>query len=119
MIRSTRTVWMALAAVFAGQIAALGYMVWDRTSLLRNGREIVLDVIPVDPRSLFRGDYVILSYAISQAPATLMEGPPPARNAAVYARIAPEGTGWKVVGLTSSYPVSVANGEIVLQGKSH
>ena len=32
---------------------------------LRTGNEIILKVIPVDPRDLFRGDYVTLSYEIS------------------------------------------------------
>ena len=47
----------------------LGWMVWDRVSLLKNGREIVLPVTPVDPRSLFRGDYVILGYDVTTVPA--------------------------------------------------
>ena len=33
-------------------------MIWERAALLANGREIVLEVVPVDPRTLFRGDYV-------------------------------------------------------------
>ncbi len=32
---------------------------------LSNGREVILNVIPVDPRDMFRGDYVTLSYEIS------------------------------------------------------
>ena len=32
---------------------------------LKTGREIILETVPVDPRDLFRGDYVILSYGIS------------------------------------------------------
>lgn len=32
---------------------------------LANGREIVLKTVPVDPRDIFRGEYVILRYEIS------------------------------------------------------
>lgn len=32
---------------------------------LHFGKEVMLRVVPVDPRDLFRGDYVILSYGIS------------------------------------------------------
>lgn len=32
---------------------------------LRTGREVLLKTTPVDPRDLFRGDYVILAYDIS------------------------------------------------------
>lgn len=55
--------WLIAALAVAGlQTAAIGHMVSDRVQLLRSGREIVLPIVPVDPRSLFRGDYVILSY---------------------------------------------------------
>ena len=33
---------------------------------LRTGKEILLKTVPVDPRDLFRGDYVILRYEISR-----------------------------------------------------
>jgi uncharacterized membrane-anchored protein len=51
------------AVVF--QIGALSYMVITREYLLRHGHEIRLKCKPVDPRSLFSGDYVRLSYEIS------------------------------------------------------
>jgi uncharacterized membrane-anchored protein len=41
---------------------ALAAIIHERMQLLNNGREIVLQVEPVDPRDFFRGDYVILSY---------------------------------------------------------
>lgn len=41
-------------------------MIFSHVSLLQSGTEIVLKTEPVDPRSLFRGDYVILGYSISQ-----------------------------------------------------
>ena len=66
IIATRRNLWIAIAVVALGQAAVLGWMIWDRTSLLANGREVVLEVIPVDPRSLFRGDYVILGYDISR-----------------------------------------------------
>ena len=33
---------------------------------LNTGREVLLETVPVDPRDLFMGDYVILSFKISQ-----------------------------------------------------
>ena len=66
MTTTRRNLWIAIAVVALGQAAVLGWMIWDRASLLANGREVVLEVIPVDPRSLFRGDYVILGYDISR-----------------------------------------------------
>ena len=36
--------------------------------VLRTGKEVLLKTIPVDPRDLLRGDYVILNYEIAQIP---------------------------------------------------
>lgn len=36
--------------------------------ILHTGREVLLKTIPVDPRDLFMGDYVILNYEISALP---------------------------------------------------
>jgi len=36
--------------------------------IMMTGKEILLKTIPVDPRDLFRGDYVILNYEIAQIP---------------------------------------------------
>lgn len=44
--------------------AALFAMIESRASILRSGAEVRLAVVPVDPRDLFRGDYVVLAYAI-------------------------------------------------------
>jgi uncharacterized membrane-anchored protein len=50
---------------FLLQIGLLGWIIVDRAMLLRSGQEIRLAVVPVDPRDLFRGDFVTLRYAIS------------------------------------------------------
>ena len=56
---------LAILLVALIQSAALGWMIWERISLLRDGRAIVLDAEPADPQALFRGDHVILTYPIS------------------------------------------------------
>lgn len=38
---------------------------------LRSGTQVLLKTVPVDPRDLFRGDYVILNYKIAQIPSNL------------------------------------------------
>lgn len=47
------------------QLGFLGLMIFDREQLKNNGTLIRLKCEPVDPRSLISGDYVILSYEIS------------------------------------------------------
>ncbi len=64
-MRAWKGIALRLAIVLALQTAALGWMVMGRAELLRTGTEITLTVVPVDPRDLFRGDFVRLQYDIS------------------------------------------------------
>jgi uncharacterized membrane-anchored protein len=51
-----------LFGTIAFQMVVLGSMIARSTWTLIAGETILLRVIPVDPRDLFRGDYVILGY---------------------------------------------------------
>ena len=53
--------YILAALVLCGLILA---MVVQRAAILRSGQEVRLEVVPVDPRDLFRGDYVVLGYRI-------------------------------------------------------
>jgi uncharacterized membrane-anchored protein len=107
--------WIALAIVLLVQTGVLGQMVVSRMQHLQNGREIVLKAVPVDPRSLFRGDYVILNYDISRVPRT---GGDELRNGDVrYVTLIETGVGWRLKRTSLSYPAAVAPGEVVLRGE--
>jgi len=47
-------------------ILIIGGFIFFKEFTLKTGEEILLKNIPVDPRDLFRGDYVILRYEISE-----------------------------------------------------
>lgn len=102
---SARYRW-GIAAAFVLQVTLLGWMIADRAMLLQNGREIRLDVIPVDPRDLLRGDYVILTYEISR-----FDAPPVTVSEylnwgdRVYVTIAEGEGGWEAVAIGSERPV--------------
>lgn len=64
------------AIVAAVQIGLLAWTIAGRASVLRDGREVLLKVQPVDPRDLLRGDYVILGYEITRLKNTLIEERP-------------------------------------------
>lgn len=66
-----RWLMLAAAAVAAAQIGFLVSMIAGRAAVLRDGQEVVLQVEPVDPRDLLRGDYVTLAYNISRLPVDL------------------------------------------------
>ena len=111
-----RGMWPAIAVVAVLQSAVLGWMVLDRRSLLTNGEEIVLPIVPVDPRSLFRGDYVILSYDISRIPGELVRDEL-TRGDELYVTIERQpDEPYKPVAVSKRYPGKVPSGQIVLQG---
>ena len=65
------------------QLLVLTSMILLRATTLIHGDTVVLRVVPVDPRSMFRGEYVILSYEFSRTPLSAIEGLPayqPGRN---------------------------------------
>src|SRR3954447_10867095 len=53
--------YLLAALVLCGLILAT---VVQRAGILKSGQEARLEVVPVDPRDLFRGDYVVLGYRI-------------------------------------------------------
>lgn len=40
--------------------------VWDKESTIKEGKLVLLELAPVDPRSLMQGDYMQLNYAITR-----------------------------------------------------
>ena len=52
--------------VVAAQLFVLVFMIAKQELLLANGSKVLLKCEPIDPRSLFSGDYVILNYEISR-----------------------------------------------------
>jgi uncharacterized membrane-anchored protein len=67
-------VLLAIAVVF--QLGVLLAMVGlaARPLVAAGSRTVLLHVYPVDPRDLFRGDYVTLAYDVSRVPSHLMPG---------------------------------------------
>ncbi|MEQ1649155.1 MAG: GDYXXLXY domain-containing protein [Hyphomicrobiaceae bacterium] len=111
-----RTKAAAALVVAALQIGVLTWIVLDRVLLVKNGQEIVLPIVPVDPRDLFKGDYVRLGYQISRAPGTVVEKPEPAYKQQAYATIAPNVEGvWAVTKISVRYPQEVPAGSSVVQ----
>ena len=79
-----RKTLLALGAVALAQTLVLAWMVIERVWLIKTGREITLPIEPVDPRDLFRGEYVRLAYPIARVPMAAVEGGAVHRNDKVY-----------------------------------
>ena len=116
---ATLKILLALATVALAQTAVLAYMVIDRVQLLKTGREITLSIAPVDPRDLFRGEYVRLGYDITRVPLSLLEGPAPKPNETLYVTLEKKEDGaWRAVGLTRRVPDGVNPDQVVLRGRA-
>jgi hypothetical protein len=116
MIKLSPTSWLAVAIVALVQTIALASIVYGRVTLLRDGREIVTEVIPVDPRDLFRGDYVVLGYSFGNREVPVPVGTNQGDTVYVTLKpVAPEQ--WEVVSVAGSYP-SLAGGpeNVILRG---
>lgn len=87
------SLWRGLAAILLLCGLTL-VLVESRARILRSGTEVRLATAPVDPRDLFRGDYVILNYKISTLDLTAIDGDKTfERNQPVFVRVAPGADG--------------------------
>ncbi len=117
-----------LNPVIAGVIACcfligtLALMIESRAAILRDGKEILLQVEPIDPRDLMRGDYVRLRYGggISSVDENLVEGGWPARDtvSTVWLVLAPDDNGiFSTRSVHFSAPTGLADEEVALQSR--
>ncbi|MCX7173033.1 MAG: GDYXXLXY domain-containing protein [Proteobacteria bacterium] len=58
--------WLKITLLVVVQVAALAAMIADKQWTLNTGTPVVLQTEPVDPRSLFMGDYARFAYPISR-----------------------------------------------------
>jgi uncharacterized membrane-anchored protein len=118
-----RLLLLILAGAF--QFAVLGAMVVIHAAPLVVGETILLRVEPVDPRDLFRGDYVTLGYSFSRVPPEGIEGIADSRPShnhyrpsrqpeeqTVYVSLEPEADGkyWRGTKISTDRP---ANGKFI------
>lgn len=62
MTRTTTVLVAGLVLV----LGAVNYAIADKEQLLRSGTTLLLELAPVDPRSLIQGDYMRLDYAMAR-----------------------------------------------------
>ncbi len=60
------------ALIVLNLIIVLGVVsgaIGKKQAIINSGRAILLELVPIDPRSLMQGDYMVLSYALNRTPA--------------------------------------------------
>jgi len=101
--------WVALAV--AAQLLVLAWIAGEREWIFRTGQVVALRTAPIDPRDLFRGDFVRLHYEINsvrpedvdaETASALADRP---RHQVVYTRLRPAGEGlFEAAGTTLAEP---------------
>jgi uncharacterized membrane-anchored protein len=107
---------IALSAL--AQTGVLGWMIYERVSLITSGREIVLPIVPVDPRDLFRGEYVQLSYPVARVPTGLFSAQTPAAPTPFFVTLHQDGEdNWSPIKVTEQLEPAAKDSEVVLKAR--
>jgi uncharacterized membrane-anchored protein len=107
----------AVVALVVVQTLILGWMVVDRVALLRSSDVVTLKSEPVDPRDLFRGDYVTLAYGISRLPLDGMPGETGFDiGDTIYIELAEAPDTWRAIAVYHDYPTA-GLGHKVIRGR--
>jgi len=111
------SIGLRIAVVIALQTLALLAMVGMKQYTLSTGAPIVLKTEPIDPRSLFSGDYVRLNYSISRLDLDQLEGDDTfERGDPVYVLVKRGAEYWEPVSVHQQQPTITA-GQLAIKGK--
>jgi uncharacterized membrane-anchored protein len=91
-------IWRLLLALV--QLAIVAGLATQAQWTLLHGTRVRLDTEPVDPRSLFQGDYVRLGYPIARSPLPFR----PVAGETVWLTLAAQGETWSVTAVTRERP---------------
>ncbi len=96
-----------IALAIALQLLILVGIAGARQWTLMTGAVVLLEVLPVDPRDLFRGEYVALQYRISSlVPGALGATETFRVGQTVYVGLGQRGTFWHAVSVGSTRPAA-------------
>ncbi len=88
----------------------------QRAGILRSGQEVRLEVVPIDPRDLFLGDYVVLNYRIGTVDMPKDATTAFTRGQKVFVTLRPdESNKSKAVAISAERP-AVSGTDIVISG---
>src|SRR5437667_2276021 len=81
---------------------------------LATGERILLKTVPVDPRDMFRGDYVTLRYELSRLENSLWHDGSYQKGDSVFVTLERRGRFWNAASVSKSLP---AEGTLFLRGR--
>jgi uncharacterized membrane-anchored protein len=105
--------YILAALLLCGLILAI---VVQRAGILRSGQEVRLEITPVDPRDLFRGDYVVLGYRIGTVELPKDETTSFTRGQQVFVTLRPDANNKaRAVAISAERP-AVSGTDVVISG---
>lgn len=108
---------LRIAIIVAVQTAVLLVMVGLRQWTLATGTPVVLETQPIDPRSLFSGDYVRLNYKVSDLKLGELAGDKEFRRGDKAYVVLKRGEDYWTAVSVHRERVSAAEGQVVLKGR--
>lgn len=104
----------AVLALVLLQTLILGWMVAQRVAILRSGTVVTLQSEPVDPRDIFRGDYVTLAYGITTIDLTTVNGDLKWKDGeTIYVELTPSKDTWRAMAVFHTYPAPALGNKII------
>lgn len=112
--------WLKIALLVAAEVTALAATIADKQWTLSTGVPVVLQTEPVDPRSLFMGDYARLAYPINRlhldGEAALGGDKDFKRHDTVWVALRPDGDGAQAISVHHQRS-DIAPGLLALKGE--
>lgn len=96
------------------QVVIILAIILFKLSILAGGTQVLLQIEPIDPRSLLRGDYITFQYVISNINSSFFEDPRIIDGDVVYVVLRQTGKYWIAQRVYKSRP---PDGEIFIKGK--
>ncbi len=108
---------LRIAIIIALQTLALFSMIAMRQWTLNTGTSVILETVPIDPRSLFSGDYVRLNYKISNIRVDEISGDKEfKRHDCVYVLLKEGDPYWQPLSIHRNKPVAPP-GHVAIKGE--
>ena len=93
---------IAFWATVAGQIILLVAFIAVKENTLRTGTSVLLQTVPIDPRSLLQGEYVVLRYEIGDISGKM---PNSRQGDTIYVQLMEDSDGvWRAIGYAMNRP---------------
>ncbi|MDD5194650.1 MAG: GDYXXLXY domain-containing protein [Candidatus Omnitrophica bacterium] len=117
MKKNEYSIYVFLAAILV-QVAVLALFAYHKELSIRSGTKIIVEAIPQDPRSIFRGDYIRLSYEFSQINLNevLHNKDNFYRGQEVFVKLSSIGDNWKPAQISDSLLTSDKEDELIISG---